>query len=830
MQGTNLIPFVRSVSRPLLAFEKNIFRTPTHPLYTRLHGAVTWDEDERPQLTALVVDIDALPAYETFLGVEETVSSEALLRILYYCSDPSRPLPEPVDEEACCSLARFYCRVDKRKWRVPVRYERDPFGIWGSKDGLAASVPIPSVRNTVMLASGYIDLTLKDAQLVVIHTLAHMCQLHCPGLHRLLHERAAVFAELAPFCQDDESPPQMARSLITGTAAALVDAPLIYGQILEEMHALRELLTTANPQLVERLRDHAESDEIPKRVLQIIRLVVQHHLQHQVLRHCMTVRRSSFVWFLNTISWIPPADRDLLPQIIAEAHAYVEETCGTAYSAVRWELAVPPTAVIGPVLEETHPLWQSNEFRLFDVDEPEENHESEQVEYARERTYEEFKEWFENKKDHFYVLARSKYGRARRNKNGRLLRVDWFSTAGLTDTYKFVGYMQQKKVDKQSGLPVMELKQGVPRWMHDPHHRWYVDAQQYPPPLVCPPNHFNLWTESPYHDSVLRPGQDDPPDILQALEDFKGLMRVVCGDPIAEPEQPSAEFQYLWWWIADMIQRPGVKPGVVPVLCGSEGCGKSLFGLIICKLMGEGRYLDTNMENIVGNFNSLIEGRIFVLINEYNKALNSTQACAFKALITDREVTINEKHAVQRESSSRHRFMITTNDHNVVPSSRRPWYIRSTLELKRREDDMLNRLWRIVDNPKALAAIYRMFRDTDILASFGADTIHPPNSALNREFRRSANPYIAFAFYLVNTVWRGEIAATLSGSELHQHWKQYCEAQHMTDTKTCMDVSHGVVLTPSWPPGCISEAFQDGRVLKRTYNVCMMRQELEKGI
>jgi hypothetical protein len=37
------------------------------------------------------------------------------------------------------------------------------------------------------------------------------------------------------------------------------------------------------------------------------------------------------------------------------------------------------------------------------------------------------------------------------------------------------------------------------------------------------------------------------------------------------------QFDWMEWWLAHTIQRPGEKPGFVPVLMGSEGLGKSFF-------------------------------------------------------------------------------------------------------------------------------------------------------------------------------------------------------------------------------------------------------------
>lgn len=859
VDSANTIPFLRATVRSFLPHEAEIYRSRSGPLYAWLHQLSTFDEDFRPQLPSLSLDISAIPEYLRFNTVEECISQDVLFRTLYYASDPGRPLPHPVTPRDAQYLCDINGQLDARSGRSPVRYE-NPLRAGRMMSVGSIGSAAACFRNTVTKAMGYVELAIQDCYPKLLRCLGPLLGVQCPGLDRFLQDPAEVIHELAAFWGHEDTPLSEAsiyallRSTVNGgrletwfdnleTAQFVVvnkdmPPPLVYTQIRDECQHIRDIIVRSNPHLADIYQgEEVDAPTLTKKVVALFCHTIEHYLLYTALEYCiahgqlpLNNGKYCFIWLYDRLRWIPPRASASIETVVAGANALLQSRCGAAFASAAFT-ATDITGFIPEVLDDADPLWHSSEFRNYDAGAAdEEEAEEDQADYAVQRTYEEFKEWFETKLDHFYVIGSRKYGRAYRNKKGRLLRVAWFTTGSLADVYKFVHYVRQKKVDKNSGQPVLEEKQGVPTWMVDKNHRWYFDARLYPPPMVCPKGHFNLWTESPYHDMPLRPGQSETPENLQAISDFFALLRVVVGDPIEEPATPSQEFKLLKWFITHMIQEPGDKPGIVPVLYGSEGCGKSLTGRIICKMVGEGRYLDTNMENVVGSFNSLLDGRVFVLINEYNKAMSSTQASAFKALITDNEVTINEKHCVQRETTSYHRFMITTNDHNVIASSRRPVYFRATLELKRREDDMLSRLWKICDNPKALAAIYRTFQNVDMEAEFGGKKMAPITNALNREFRRSVNPYIAFAHYLVHTVWHGQIMATLSGSELHQHWKTYCEAEHMTDTKTCLDVNYGFNLTPSWAQGCISEAFQDGRVTKRTYNVCLIRQELEKGI
>lgn len=858
MDGSDLpIPFLRKIRRLLLPQEATVYQSRTHASHNWLHSIAEFDEEYRPTLPSLYLDVSAIPAYPLLDSVVECISPELLTRMVYYCEDPGRHLPSPVSAEDREFLCRLYSNVDPRTGFSPVRYQSTGVGRVRSQGSILGAASC--FRETIFEGMKYAQLSMVEGYPTLLWALAPLVGVQATGLNSYVSDPERFLEELSEFWSApnvERIPHRYIRDLLRisihgGNFSTWIEkmqplytlrnhyeVPLVYSQLCDECRLLRDIIVKSNPHLVTLVRGDEEDEAVVhRRTLSVFCQAVEHFVTYQALAHCLESHQiplgpgdvPSFVWISTGFCWIPT--RSALPpaDLLASLHTALRTTCGEQFGRITYHFQ-QCTQSIPAVLDDANPLWLSSEYHNYDLGTFEEPEELPQDDFAKDRTYEEFKEWFEDKLGHFYVYSKNEYGRAYRNKKGRLTRVSWFSTGALYDTYKFVKFWAQDGIDKQTGAPKMKLVEGARTWASDRNLRWYVSAECYPPPMVCPNDVLNLWTESPYHDKPLRQGQNETPECQQAISDFWALMRVVCGDPIEAPAEPSANFKYLRWWVTDMIQRPGVKPGVVPVLVGSEGCGKSLFALILCKIVGEGRYLDTNMENIVGNFNSLLEGRIFVVINEMNKALNSTQACAFKALITDREVTLNKKHHVQREAQNQSRFMITTNDHNILPSERRPFYLRCTLELKRNGGEMLERLWQIPDNPKALAAIYRQFQYTDTIAMFGAVRISPPVDGLNREFRRSTNPYIAFAYYLVNNVWKEQILVTLSGAELHQHWKEYCEAEHITDTKTCMDVTNGLVLTPSWPAGCISEAFHVGRVVKRNYNVACIRRELELGI
>ena len=124
---------------------------------------------------------------------------------------------------------------------------------------------------------------------------------------------------------------------------------------------------------------------------------------------------------------------------------------------------------------------------------------------------------------------------------------------------------------------------------------------------------------------------------------IKGFLNHVK-DVIARGED--VVYEYLLNWFSFILQKPGDKTEVALVITGKEGSGKNVFTDVLSKLLG--RYANpnlTNINHIVGNFNTALEDKKLIVCNELssadtNKYLNSD---TLKAVITERKVNIEAK-------------------------------------------------------------------------------------------------------------------------------------------------------------------------------------------
>ncbi|KAA6360749.1 MAG: hypothetical protein EZS28_043724 [Streblomastix strix] len=128
-------------------------------------------------------------------------------------------------------------------------------------------------------------------------------------------------------------------------------------------------------------------------------------------------------------------------------------------------------------------------------------------------------------------------------------------------------------------------------------------------------------------------------------------------------------YEYILNWISFIIQHPGVKSRVAIVIRGVQGTGKNTFTDVLCDLMaGYSAKNITDIEEITGNFNSVIENKSLIILNELKnfteqRALNSN---ALKSVITDDVQRINEKFVARRDSQNVANLIFISNNYCPV--------------------------------------------------------------------------------------------------------------------------------------------------------------------
>jgi hypothetical protein len=268
----------------------------------------------------------------------------------------------------------------------------------------------------------------------------------------------------------------------------------------------------------------------------------------------------------------------------------------------------------------------------------------------------------------------------------------------LKTAYKHVVFTEPiicKKTGKHLGD---NTKSCIKEWLDDPNILCYDDCEIYPPPLVCPPNKFNMWRPFKYEGCELPETCD-----TEGIKMYFNHLEMLCN-------HNKEVYMYLSNWLAHMFQRPAEKIGVAITLTGQEGIGKNIFTDHLGEMLGAGKKLETAApeRDVWGNFNSLMASAYFVVLSEVDKRNGVGADGRIKALITDKKMPINAKGKDQYDINSYHRFITNTNnaDPNKTHKGDRRWVIIRCSDEKKGDTEYFTRLAERINRPETMRDIY----------------------------------------------------------------------------------------------------------------------------
>lgn len=220
----------------------------------------------------------------------------------------------------------------------------------------------------------------------------------------------------------------------------------------------------------------------------------------------------------------------------------------------------------------------------------------------------------------------------------------------------------------------------------------------------CPDDVYNLW--SPFSMELIHEYTPKP----QAIDLFKKHISILCNH-----EEPIIEFVINW--LGFMIQYPEKKSKML-VFVSDEGAGKNTLLEIIKHMIGSKKVFESTnpSRDVWGNFNGRMVDAFLVNLNEIS-ALDFKNANGLvKGLITDPNMTINEKGVKPFDIHSYHHFITSTNNEEAIKPSkndRRNCLIRCSDELVKINKTPEQK----VEINKYLKEIYSMMEDQDSIKS-----------------------------------------------------------------------------------------------------------------
>ncbi|AMN83919.1 phage integrase [Faustovirus] len=134
-------------------------------------------------------------------------------------------------------------------------------------------------------------------------------------------------------------------------------------------------------------------------------------------------------------------------------------------------------------------------------------------------------------------------------------------------------------------------------------------------------------------------------------------------------------FNYLIRWMAWIVQKPNQKTMVCLVIRSLEGAGKtSWFDWFGKFVLGEGYYLKSIFDKIMGKFNGPLMGKLLTVINEVGNGELYGVHNKFKEMITDETIPIEKKNQDVITVNDFNNYVVCTNDDypvKITPNDRR---------------------------------------------------------------------------------------------------------------------------------------------------------------
>ena len=128
-------------------------------------------------------------------------------------------------------------------------------------------------------------------------------------------------------------------------------------------------------------------------------------------------------------------------------------------------------------------------------------------------------------------------------------------------------------------------------------------------------------------------------------------------------------YNYVFCWMARMIQQPDTPGEVAVVLRGGKGTGKSFFAKELGKLLGRHFLHVSNPSHLVGNFNSHLRDVVLLFADEAFYAGDKKHASILKTLITEETIQIEAKGVDVESAPNYVHLIMASNDDHVVPAS-----------------------------------------------------------------------------------------------------------------------------------------------------------------
>lgn len=129
------------------------------------------------------------------------------------------------------------------------------------------------------------------------------------------------------------------------------------------------------------------------------------------------------------------------------------------------------------------------------------------------------------------------------------------------------------------------------------------------------------------------------------------------------------ETRYLFDWLAYSFAYPDQPIGVAVAIRGRKGIGKGVLSQFLQWMTGDGTYVVSDMEKVLGRFNALVRQTVFLFLDEALWSGSKKSARAMQNLLTEPMLSTEEKGLPVLSTRNCLHVLLASNDDWVVPAS-----------------------------------------------------------------------------------------------------------------------------------------------------------------
>ena len=280
-------------------------------------------------------------------------------------------------------------------------------------------------------------------------------------------------------------------------------------------------------------------------------------------------------------------------------------------------------------------------------------------------------------------------------------------------------------------------------WSEDPDMKEYEEVVFNCNVSKVKPTQFNLFDGFKQFDNLPK----TQVDLTDIFEHIKSLV-----------DYNEEHFEYTLNYFAQLVQYPHVLPHTTLIFISNEGVGKDIFASFLSECIGDKYSYNTEkLDLICGKFNTVLGGKLLMVVNETNPVESRERIENIKYLITAEKISIESKYKDPVKSDNYCRFIFFSNRLFAFPvegsGSRRPTIFKSSSKYlpdnigKEENKKYFTNLVNKYKNPQYQKAFLEFLKNRDI-SNFNPKNIN--KSELHKELEdNSVSPIVEFLANIV---------------------------------------------------------------------------------